>query len=129
MSVEDRSTTPGARALDGGIEAVAWGVFLAWVGIALLADFGWAVGLIGAALITLGAQAWRRHRGLAVERFWLLVGAVLAICGIWSMFGVRLDLFPILLIVAGLALVASAWRAHHAHEGGGHIHPTSPPRG
>jgi hypothetical protein len=95
---------------------VAWGFFLLWVGIALLADVGWGAGLVGAAVIVLAAQAYRRHVRVAVDRFSLALGVVFAGVGLWSLlgvrFGVRVELAPLLFIAAGLAVLASAWRRH-----------------
>jgi len=68
------------RGLTKKLEAAGWGLFFIWIGIALLADVGWGVGLLGVGIIILGAQVSRRY----------------------------LALVPILCIVAGVALLASA---------------------
>jgi len=43
------------RKLNRTLDAVGWGVFFIWIGIAFLADLGWGVGFIGVGLIILGA--------------------------------------------------------------------------
>ena len=40
-------------------EAVAWGLFFVWIGVAFLTDIRWGVGFLGVGVITLGAQAAR----------------------------------------------------------------------
>jgi hypothetical protein len=99
-----RPDVPVARTID----RVGWGLFLVWVGVAILADVGWAVGLIGVGLITLGAQARRRFLGLALETFWVVVGIVLVIAGVLDLVDAPGALVPVLCIVAGAALVVSA---------------------
>ncbi len=114
MAVEDSYVTSDERALDKRIEAAAWGGFLVWIGVALLAHVGWGVGFLGASLITFGAQAWRKHRGVRVDRFSLMIGALFAVLGVWNVFEPRVDIVPVLFIVAGIGLLASAWRARRA---------------
>lgn len=109
MQVEDR-TSSEERALERNVDTAAWGVFFLWVGVALLAEVGWGVGLIGAGVITLAAQAARRFLGLKVDRFSLIVGVLFAVVGIWNVLAVRADVVPVLFIAAGVALLASAWR-------------------
>lgn len=122
MAVHDREVTSSAHALDRRIDATGWGLFLVWLGVALLANLGWGVGLLGAALITLGAQAWRWRRGLEADRFALVLGALLAVSGISNLLDWRIDVLPVLLILAGAALLASAWRRRRSVEGGDGAH-------
>ena len=117
MMAHDPGMTSDERALGGRIDAAAWGVFFVWVGIALLAHVGWGVGLIGVGVITIGAQAWRKHVGVSVERFSVIIGVFFVIAGIWSLFGLRVDVVPLLLIVAGCGLLLSTWRTRHAPGG------------
>jgi hypothetical protein len=113
MTVESRGTSE-ERALDRKIDAAGWGVLFVWIGVALLAHVGWGVGLVGVGLITLGAQAWRNHVGVKVDRFGLVVGAVFMLVGVWNLFDVRVELVPVLFIAAGVYLLASARRRHRA---------------
>ena len=36
------------------LDAVGWGLFFIWVGIAFLADLGWGVGLVGVGVLGVG---------------------------------------------------------------------------
>jgi hypothetical protein len=108
---EDRAmTSSNERALERKIDAAAWGILFLWVGIALLAQVSWGVGLVGAGVIALGAQVWRRYVGVKVDPFSVVVGALFAIVGVWNLFDVRVDIVPLLFIAAGIALLASTWR-------------------
>jgi hypothetical protein len=89
------------------LDAAGWGLFFVWIGIALIADVGWGVGLLGVGIITLGAQAARNYFGLKLEGFWVVTGFLFVLGGVWELFNVPLDLMPILCIVAGVALFVS----------------------
>lgn len=65
------------------VDAVAWGLFFMWVGVAFLAHLGWGVGFLGVGVITLGAQLVRKYLGLVVEPFWLTIGIAFIV---WSVF-------------------------------------------
>ena len=96
------------RGVVGRLDAIGWGAFFIWVGVALLADVGWGPALLGIGLITLGGQAARWLYRLRLERFWLLVGAGFVLGGVWHLVDAALPLLPVLLVLAGLALVLSA---------------------
>lgn len=105
----------GKHALLQKLDAVGWGVFLIWIGAAFLTDMSWGIGLVGVGVIVLAGQAARWYFGLHVEWFWLAFGIVFAVWGILESlrleFGEALlpgGLLPVLSIVAGIALVASA---------------------
>lgn len=49
--------------LDRKLDAVGWGLFFVWIGVALLLEVGWGIGLLGVGIITLGGQAGRRCLG------------------------------------------------------------------
>lgn len=98
------------------LDAVGWGVFFIWIGAAFLADVTWGAGLLGVGVITLGTQAARKHFGLPVERFGLVIGILLVLWGAWELLNIRLGkapipggLLPILFIVAGVVLLVSAF--------------------
>jgi len=92
------------RSLASKLETAGWGLFFIWVGIALLADIGWGAGLFGVGIITLGAQAARKYLGLKPEGFWVGVGFLFIVGGVWELFHVQVGLMPILCVVLGLAL-------------------------
>jgi uncharacterized membrane protein len=70
-------------------------------------DLSWGVGLLGAAVITLAGQAARKYFRLTLQGFWIVVGLLFLVGGIWELYKVEVDLVPILLIVAGAALLVS----------------------
>jgi len=96
------------------LDAAAWGLFFVWDGIALLADVGWGLGLLGVGVITLGAQLARKSFGLAIEGFWIVVGLLFTLAGVWELVGVQFSLAPTVLIVAGIALLVGAVRKVNA---------------
>jgi hypothetical protein len=91
------------------LDAVGWGLFFIWVGIAFLADLGMGVGLLGVGVITLGGRVARRYYNLNMEGFWVVVGFLVVVGGLWTIFEARVALVPLLLIVAGLAVLVSAF--------------------
>ena len=107
---------PGANTLVVAhkLDAAAWGLFFVWVGVALIANIGWGPGLVGVGVITLGGQLARKYLSLTVERFWVAVGLLFVLGGVWELLGLRFSLVPILLIVAGVALLLSAVRRLNA---------------
>ena len=96
------------------LDAAGWGLFFIWVGAALLLDLSWGVGLLGAVVIVLLGQAARKYFGLALEGFWIVVGLLFLLGGIWELYKVEVGLVPILLIVAGAALLISIFRRRRA---------------
>ncbi|QDZ27851.1 hypothetical protein [Noviherbaspirillum sp. UKPF54] len=119
--MDDRKSdqlSDGKSTLLQKLDAVGWGLFLIWMGAAFLTNMRWGFALIGVGVIVLGGQAARRYFQLSVDWFWLVLGFVFAVWGIleslqWQ-FGESLipgGLLPVVFIVAGIALVASAlWR-------------------
>ena len=106
------------------LDAIGWALFFIWVGIAWIANVGFGVGLLGVAAIILGMQAIRRLLGINVEFFWIVVGIGFGIGGLWEYLDVQTPLAPIVIIIAGVALLVSVtWsgRKHsqrHTHHQG-----------
>jgi hypothetical protein len=92
------------------LDAAGWALFLIWVGIALLAKVSLGIGLIGVGVITLAGQAVRKAFKLKPEILWLVVGIVFVVAGLWQHYKPKVELVPILLILAGLALLVSMCR-------------------
>ncbi len=99
------------------LDAVGWGLFFIWTGIAFLTHVGWGVGLLGVGVIALGAQVTRKYLGLSADRFGLACGIIFAVWGVCVLLNIRLDetpihgnLFPIVFIVMGIVLFVSAFR-------------------
>ena len=112
--------------LSKSIARVVWGLLLIWTGAVVFLNWGWGVGFVGAGAILLGAQAVRRYLRLKVDGFGLVAGAFFVICGAGSLFKLAIDLFPVLCILAGIALLVSAWTARTRHASGGHADLQSP---
>lgn len=105
---EARRTAGDGRVIARKLDAAGWGLFFIWIGIALLANLGWGIGLLGVGLITLGGQMARKFMALGFEAFWVVVGLLFVIGGAWELFSVRISLVPIFCILAGVALLVSA---------------------
>ncbi len=106
-----------------------WGLLLIWVGTAVFLRWDGSVGAVGAGAILLGAQAVRRYRRLAVDTFGLIAGALLVLWGVGSLFEVAIDLFPLLIIAAGIVLLVSAWSPRTRHPMGGRPDVQAPSHG
>ncbi|MDH3698864.1 MAG: hypothetical protein OEQ81_09375 [Flavobacteriaceae bacterium] len=96
--------------VESRIEGIAWGLFFLWVGIAFLTDLSNGIGLLGVGVITLGAQLIRKSYGFEFEGFWLVVGLGFTLGGLWEFMDPGIALVPVLLIIAGLALLYSVWK-------------------
>lgn len=96
------------RTAEKRLDSGAWGALLVWIGAVLLADLGWPAFLIGVGLILLAVQVARRMLGLPVEAFWAAVAGLFVLGGLWDLVQVGVGLVPILCIVGGLVLLASA---------------------
>ena len=107
-SVEQK-TTPDRHHMARKLDAIGWGLFVIWVGIAFLADLGWGVGLVGVGVLGLCEQVARRRFGLNMEGFWVVVSFLFIVGGLWTLFDTQVALVPLLLIVAGLAVLFSAF--------------------
>jgi len=92
------------------LDAIVWGLFFIWIGVALMAGIGWGLGLLGAGVITLFWQVTRTYFGLAVEPFWAVVALFFVLWGVWELLGLEFSLVPIMLIVASMVLLFSALR-------------------
>lgn len=103
----------GGKDLSEKLDAIGWGLFLVWVGIAFLADVGWGWGLLGIAVIILGEAVLRWHLGLKVGGFWVACGLLFLLGGLWEIFEVPWPLVPVLIILCGLAVLWGAFSGRH----------------
>jgi hypothetical protein len=99
------------------VDGIGWGLFFIWVGICFLAGFGWAIFFLGTGVLMLAGQAARRHYGLMVDRFALLLGGCFVVAGLartfdlhWGWATMPQWIVPALFIALGVAIVVSAWR-------------------
>lgn len=93
------------------IDSVGWALFFMWIGIALLASFSWTVSLVGTAVIILAVQTILAFRGERLDVFMAAVGVVLLIGAVADVYGSPWSLFPVLLIVIGIAMLADTLRS------------------
>jgi hypothetical protein len=91
------------------LEALAWGLFFIWVGITLLVNIGWGIALLGIGVLILGGQVARKYLSLRFEAFWILAGIFFIMSGVWMLIDIRISLIPVFSIVAGVALLVSAF--------------------
>ena len=101
---EELKTNEGSE-LSHKLAVVGWSLFFIWIGIALLLKVDAGIGLLGIGIITLGMQTARKYFNLKLEGFWVVVGLLFVIGGIWDLFEAKVSLVPILLILGGLALL------------------------
>jgi len=92
------------------LPAVGWSLFFIWIGIALLIKLDAGVGLLGVGVIALAVQTVRKYLNLKLEGFWVVIGLLFVVGGLWELFEPNLPLVPILLIAAGSALLGSVIR-------------------
>lgn len=91
------------------LSAISWGLLFIWVGVAALFGVGWGYGLLGVGVIILGTQLGHLMLGEGrVDWFSTIVGVMFVLGGVWALFGIQVSLVPILVIVAGVALMLSA---------------------
>lgn len=116
MATHIVGTLPDRRGALERLDAVAWGLFFLWVGIAFLTNLSWGVGLLGVGIIVLGAQTARKYMTLTLEAFWVVVGVLFVLGGVWELLSVRVGLIPIVCIAAGVLLLVSALRRNPGEQ-------------
>jgi len=101
------------RMLNKKFETVAWGVFFIWWGITALFSFlPRGVNTIGIGLILLGLNIARYARQIPTSGFTVVLGVIALVLGGFEFIRnvlalpFQLDVFPILLIVLGVVLLA-----------------------
>jgi hypothetical protein len=90
------------------ITTIGWGLFFVWLGFVLMIHAGSGLILLGVGLISLGMQVARKYSGLDSDGFWIVVGALFVIVGVWEMFEIKMPLMSVFLIVVGGAFLVSA---------------------
>lgn len=102
---------PEKSDLDKRLSTVGWALFFIWVGIAFLVKFDLSIGLFGIGVLTLGMQIARLVVKLKLEGFWVVIGILFVIGGLFGMIESKFPWVPILLILAGGVLLASTMRS------------------
>ena len=101
--------TPAKRELNHRLETISWGLFLIMLGgFALIKSVPQETWLIGAGLIMLGLNGVRLLLGIRISWFTVIVGTVALASGLESVYGVSLDVGPLLIILIGLAIIVRA---------------------
>ncbi len=106
VQITGTEDTGFARKLD----SVSWGLFIIWIGTAILLDIGWNWGLLGVAAIILGGAVLRWFKGLPIQGFWVAVGFVVLACSLWEFFAIPWLLIPVLIIGFGFVVLMGAFR-------------------
>ncbi len=112
----DSLTYHGRRekgALSHKLDAIGWGLFFIWMGIAFLLDVGWGWGMIGIAVIILGEALTRKKLSLNIGGFWIVIGLLFLAGGIWELADVPLPLAPFAIIAIGVAVLWGAFSGKH----------------
>ncbi len=104
----------GKSASSRQIDAVAWALFLIWIGVAVLSNVGWGWGLVGISLIMLCAQAVLWLRTNTFDFFSVACGLVLLAGGVSALLGLTWSIAPVLLILLGATMLWSAVFGEHA---------------
>ncbi len=105
---KEEPTDPSLRAFAHRIDALGWGAFFLWLGIVLLYEIGSGVALLGIGVIVWGGQLARLAVSLDLEGFWAVVGSGFLLGGVWQLVETDLPLGPVVLILAGLAVILTA---------------------
>lgn len=114
---ENLEKATNAHTLPKKLESAGWGAFFIWIGIALLANLSWGVGLIGIGLIVLAGQATQTFFSLPMSWFWLIIGVIIVFCGVSDVLRIEIGgiLWPIVSIMVGLAVLITGLRPHPRH--------------
>ena len=76
----------------------------------MLTNMSAGIGLLGVGIIILVLQIARILQHQKMEGFWVFVGLLLVIGGLWNQLEMNLSLVPIILLIAGVVLIASTFR-------------------
>ena len=100
-------TDPRKADLNRRLESVSWGLFLIMIGGLALAPSPIPQGtwLIGAGIIMLGLNGLRLLLGIRASGFTLILGTIALASGIGSVYGIDIPVWPLLLILIGLAVI------------------------
>jgi hypothetical protein len=106
---ENASTTVG-HDLEQKLKTTGWALFFIWLGIAFLVQMSMGVGLLGVGVIILVMQVVRKHNNLKAEGFWVVIGILFVLAGLWELLQADIPLVPFVLIIAGIVLFLSVLR-------------------
>jgi hypothetical protein len=107
------------QALDNRLNAIGWGLSLVMLGGLWLAPKGMipeGAWLIGTGLIILGLSVVRYLNDIKVSWFWIGLGVLALGTAVGEIVGLSLPVFPILLIIAGVATLFRIFFVKERHE-------------
>ena len=91
------------------LDAIAWGAFFIWIGIAMLLAISWGWFLVGLGILILATQLARLQMNIKIDGFWVTCGGVFLIGGLWTVLDLASwPLAPIVFILLGVVLLAKA---------------------
>lgn len=95
------------RALGQKLGTIGWALFFIWIGVGFLLGMNIGLALLGLGVIALALQIARGVNRVKLEWFWVGVGALFFLGGIWELTDPDVPLVPVLLILAGVLLLLS----------------------
>ena len=105
-----------SQAMISRIEAAGWGFFFVWLGVAIAADIGWGIALMGTGIISLGVQAARGWLGLPIDRWSIGFGGCLTAAGLVQRLGIPVGgtsltswALPVASVLVGIAILVRTW--------------------
>jgi hypothetical protein len=98
------------RDLAHKLDVTGWGLFFIWLGIAFLLNLSVCISMLGIGVITLVMQGIRIQKKIKTEVFWVVIGILFVLGGLWELFRPDVPLVSIVLIIAGVALLLSTLR-------------------
>lgn len=110
MDGHRRDERPGQGSTENWLDAVSWAALLIWLGSSWLAALPFGYILVGAGIVMLLAELARYMFAVGVEGFWVLIGCGLFAAGYWDLWNVGIPLAPIVLIAAGIGVLAWQFR-------------------
>jgi hypothetical protein len=114
---EPRWIVPDRDHLPGRFGAIAWGLLLLWVSIAIATSVGSGVGLVGAGVIVLGAEVARKWiLRLSAERMMVVAGAVFVAGGIVKLVFGQVDPLPVTCLLAGAAVILGIFQSNPSRQ-------------
>ena len=93
--------------LEQKLKTTGWALFFIWLGIVFLAQMSVGVGLLGIGIITLVMQVVKKRYNLKLEGFWVVIGILFVLAGLWELLQADIPLVPFVLIIAGIVLLLS----------------------
>ncbi len=105
------STNQSAQnsALDKRLDSIGWALFLIMIGCLWLVPRGivpQGTWLIGTGAIILGINWIRSTNNIMINKFWIVIGIIALASGLSNFLGIKLPLFPILLVIVGISIIA-----------------------